>query len=322
MTWLLLVTSLPGHQGALRLRVWRSLRVLGAAALRDGVYIAPSVKSASGAFEKQLAEIKAAGGSGSIFTLRDIPANEEEPLLALFDRTEQYQQLASSFAHFLDRLSSLSEVEARRLLRQLQREFRAVEAIDFFRRNDKPSAQSKLEEAERAFVRTFSPDEPIAIEVPIPRNKTTDFRSRLWATRSHLWVDRVCSAWLIRRFIDPEAKFRWLKRAEDCPNKAIGFDFDGAEFTHVGDYVTFEVLLLSFGLEGDIALVKIASLVRVLDVGGNPVPEAPGFEAILSGARERCTTDDDLLADMTQVLNDLYHAFSIPAVTQHTKKSM
>ena len=167
-----------------------------------------------------------------------------------------------------------------------------------------------IEEAEKWFVRKFSPDEPIAIEAPIPRKSKADFGSRLWATRSHLWVDRVCSAWLIRRFIDPKARFRWLKRIEDCPKKAIGFDFDGAAFTHVGDYVTFEVLVRTFSLERDVVLAKIAALVRMLDVGGNPVPEAPGFEAILSRAKERCATDDDLLTDMTQVLNDLYRALS------------
>jgi hypothetical protein len=310
VTWLLFVANLSGHQGALRLRLWRSLKTLGAGTLRDGVYIAPAIQGVSEAFKKQLAEIKAAGGSGIIFTLRDIPRDEEKLLLALFDRSEQYQNLASSAADFLHSLNGLGEAEARRLLRQLQRDYRALKAIDFFPRKDKRSVPSVIEEAEKAFVRKFSPDEPIAIEAPIPQKSKADFRSRLWATRSHLWVDRVCSAWLIRRFIDPEARFRWLKRIEDCPKKAIGFDFDGAAFTHVGDYVTFEVLVHAFSLEGDIALGKIAALVRVLDVGGNPVPEAPGFEAILSGAKERCATDDDLLTDMTQVLNDLYRAFS------------
>jgi hypothetical protein len=94
-------------------------------------------------------------------------------------------------------------------------------------------------------------------------------------------VNRVASAWLIRRFIDPEARFKWLARPSDCPKSALGFDFDGAAFTHVGDRVTFETLMVSFSLEEDPALLRPAAMVHQLDVGGEPGPEAAGFEAVL-----------------------------------------
>jgi hypothetical protein len=97
-------------------------------------------------------------------------------------------------------------------------------------------------------------------------------------------VDRVASAWLIRRFIDPDARFLCLKEPQDCPPEAVGFDFDGAEFTHLGARITFEVLMASFDLDEDRALRRIGALVHYLDVGGIPVPEATGFAAILAGA--------------------------------------
>jgi hypothetical protein len=94
-----------------------------------------------------------------------------------------------------------------------------------------------------------SPDEPRPINEAIGRLDLADYRGRIWATRQRPWVDRLASAWLIRRCIDPQAKLLWLMTPSDCPADALGFDFDGATFTHVGARVTFEVLLASFGLE-------------------------------------------------------------------------
>jgi hypothetical protein len=125
-----------------------------------------------------------------------------------------------------------------------------------------------------------------------------------------VWIDRVCSAWLIRRFIDPKAKFVWLKRIQDKPKRALGFDFDGAEFSHVDSKVTFEVLVTSFGLEGDVGLARMGLLVRFLDVGGIPVAEAPGLAAIVSGARSLQPDDDALLLSVTPALDSLYHTYS------------
>jgi hypothetical protein len=124
-----------------------------------------------------------------------------------------------------------------------------------------------------------------------------------------LWVDRVASAWLICRFIDPQARFLWLADPADLPRGALGFDFDGAAFTHVGDRVTFETLMAAFGLEGDLALLRLATIVHHLDVGSEPVPEAAGFEAVMTGARERLADDDALLAEMSRVLDSLYTHF-------------
>jgi hypothetical protein len=316
MTWLLLVASLSGHYGALRLRMWRSLKALGAATVRDGVYAAPPLDTVRTAFDEQLAEIKASGGTGIVFTVTDLSPEDEKALVALFDRGDHYERHAHSVDAFLTQLDSANEIEARRLLRQVQREFAAIDSTDFFPTKTRELALGALQEAERAFSRRFASEEPVAIHATVPRYQKVDFQNRLWATRARLWVDRVCSAWLIRRFIDPGARFQWLEHAADCPKKAIGFDFGGAQFTHVEHFVTFEVLVRSFELDTDVALARIAALVHQLDVGGGRVAEAAGFEAILTGARERCATDDDLLDDMSRVLDDMYRAFSQNNVTE------
>jgi hypothetical protein len=137
------------------------------------------------------------------------------------------------------------------------------------------------------------------------------YRGRLWATRQRLWVDRVASAWLIRGFVDPEARFLWLERAEDCPAEALGFDFDGAAFTHAEARVTFEVLLASFGLDADPGLSRLGRLVHYLDLGGTPLPEAAGLEAVLAGLREGAANDDALLQAAAPVLDALYRYFAV-----------
>ncbi len=133
----------------------------------------------------------------------------------------------------------------------------------------------------------LSPGEPHGVAGSIPRRDPTQYQGRHWATRRHLWVDRVACAWLVRRFIDPHATFVWLEDIRQCPDDVLGFDFDGATFTHIGDRVSFEVLLASFGLDEDKGLARLGQMVHVLDIGGTPVAEASGFEAMLAGARER-----------------------------------
>ena len=157
----------------------------------------------------------------------------------------------------------------------------------------------------------LSPDEPsAAAERVIPRLQLTQYQGRTWATRRHLWVDRVASAWLIRRFIDKKARFLWLDSPGHCPADALGFDFDSAAFTHVGNRVSFEVLLASFGLDQDRGLQRLGAMVHALDVGEGFVAEASGFEAVLSGVRQRAKDDDELLSELSLVLDALYTHFS------------
>lgn len=126
----------------------------------------------------------------------------------------------------------------------------------------------------------------------------------MWATRRRPWVDRLASAWLIQRFIDPEARFLWLAAPEDCPATAVGFDYDGAPFSHVGTRVTFEVLVRRFALEAAIP-DALGRLIHFLDVGGVSTPEAAGVESILAGLRETITDDDQLLAAACSLFDGL-----------------
>ena len=308
-TWLLLVVSLPTQGATARMRIWRTLKANGCMALRDGAYLLPSGAQREQVLQDLAEECVREGGSAWLMHVRPRSAAEDSTYRQLFDRSEDYAELRNAWKQANRGLSSQAALELSRLQRRLQRDYDAVRTIDFFPGEASVEAEAAWADFRKRLDRVLSPDEPSARAHAVPRVDISQYQGCIWATRRRLWVDRVASAWLIRRFIDPEARFRWLAKPSDCPKKALGFDFDGATFTHVGDRVTFETLLTSFDLENDAALMRLGALVHQIDVGGEPVPEASGFEAVMAGARERLTDDDALLAEMSLVLDSLYAHF-------------
>jgi hypothetical protein len=308
--WLLLITNLPGRNATVRMRMWRALKSAGAGMMRDGAYVLPNSDRSRQVFEEQSVEIKDAGGLGHIVSFEASSAAQNESIVALFDRTAEYAEMIQSLDVLKKKLAKLDELGARQELTGATREVAAIVARDFFPGEARKQMEGALTGAESAINTRFSPDEPSAVKRKLIRRDAKDYRGRTWATREHLWVDRVACAWLIRRFIDTNAKFLWLKRVKDCPKRAVGFDFDAAEFTHVDSKITFEVLVASFDLEGDIGLVRLGALIHHLDVGGIPVAEGPGLATIMTGARALQKDDDALLKAMTPVFDALYAGYS------------
>ncbi|WP_019612249.1 chromate resistance protein ChrB domain-containing protein [Thioalkalivibrio sp. AKL7] len=307
--WQLLIFAFQSGQDSTRVRLWRALKALGAATLRDGVYLLPNRSDLRDAL-LELAESARAAGNQAYHL--PVAANPEEQAhyRSLFDREADYRTLRKNAETLLGQLPALGEAELLKRLRQIHREADQLRRTDYFPGPDRAPLEDQLSRLETAAQAVLSPDEPSPEpDSGVPRLEPANYRGRLWATRAALWVDRVASAWLIREFIDSEARFVWLATPADCPDEALGFDFDGAAFTHVGDRVTFEVLLAAFGLERDSGLAGLADMVHFLDVGGRPVAEAAGFESILTGAKQQCADDGALLARVTPVLHDLRQAF-------------
>jgi hypothetical protein len=309
-SWQLLVVSLPANSTTVRMRVWRALKALGCGLLRDGAYLLPLLPPLEAALREMTEEIVREGGSAWLLHVLARSPEEEGSFRALFDRRDEYAALNRVFAETRPALDTMAVQDIPRTLRKLRREWDALQAIDYFPGAAGAQAQAAWSALVRAAELRLSPGEPQARAETMRRCDPADYRGRTWATRQHLWVDRVASAWLIRRFIDPDARFLWVDSPSDCPPHAVGFDFDGAEFTHVGPRVTFEVLAAAFGLDADPGLSRLGALVRALDVGEGFVPEAGGFEAILAGARRRHDDDDALLADIGVVLDSLHAHFS------------
>jgi len=308
--WAILVLTLPTQPNAVRLRVWRALKALGCAALRDGAYLLPAAQGER--FEPLAAEVREHGGTAMVLQLSPQHDAQRDELLELFDRAEAYASWHDSATALQVELSKLSESEARRRLRTVAEALQALQRIDYYPGAAAGQAQAALEALRQALDASFSKGEPQAQrEHGIPRLDIARFQGKRWATRARPWVDRLACAWLIRRFIDPQARFVWLADpagTTPAPRGALGFDYDGAHFTHVGARVSFEVLLASFGLERDARLQRLAAAVRYLDAGGIPVAEAAGLESVLAGLRELHADDDALVAAAAAVFDALVAA--------------
>lgn len=303
MSYLALFVSLPTKASTGRMRVWRSVKALGCATLRDGVYLLPDSADSAAVLDEVAGQAVEAGGSGEIYRLSGCDEAREDALRALFDRGEEYANIAGEIKDLGRIQASLDGAVAARKLQALVRRFEQLTHIDFFPGEAQRQTLSLLDDLRDTLIRRMAPDEPTARQADIPRRARADYQGRIWATRARPWVDRLATAWLIRRFIDPKARIVWLASPRDCKADWLGFDFDGATFSHVGARVTFETLLASFGLEADPALLRLGELVHCLDAGGLPVPEAPGIEALLAGLRASEPDDDVLLGRACEVFD-------------------
>ena len=242
--WSALFLTLPTQPSAVRLRMWRALKTLGCGSLRDGVYVLPQAHAAL--FEPLVTEVRAHGGQASVLELTTRDEVQRAEVLALFDRVDAYSQWRKEAQSLAAALSTLEETEARRRWRGVAEALQALVRIDYYPGAAVEQAQAELDALRQALDSRFSRGEPAARAAHgIPRLDPRKFQGKRWATRSRPWVDRLACAWLIRRFIDPGARFLWLADpagSTPAPRGALGFDYDGARFTHVGSRVSLEVL--------------------------------------------------------------------------------
>jgi hypothetical protein len=302
--WLSLILSLSTDNATLRMRAWRGIKASGAATLRDGVYLLPARDELRAVFQDIADEVLAAGGTALLVHM-DEPVSGQ--FTALFDRSADYRELLTAIDGLVASLDTAGG-DAQKQVRKLRKAFATLAGIDFFPGAAKHQVETALGAAEVRVARSLSPDEPLPAAGDIPRLRIQDYQQRTWATRRRPWVDRLASAWLIRRFIDPQARMLWLASPQDCPADALGFDFDGASFTHVGALVSLETLIASFQLEQP-GLARLAGIVHFLDVGGVQPPEATGIEQVLAGLRASISDDDQLLAAASSIFDGLLFAF-------------
>jgi hypothetical protein len=305
-----LVLSLPARNSTLRMRAWRALKEAGCGVLRDGLYLLPANGAGSGALERIESGIRASGGFAMRLELKPKNAEQLAEIKRLFDRSAEHGALVRRIEAAKPQLARLGPRRAQTAIRRLERAFDRLSRIDFFAGEAKAQAAAALSELKQRYREAYAGGEPRTSLRELRRRDAARYRKRVWTTRGDLWADRLASAWLIKRFIDREAKFAWFERPSQRPKGAIGFDFDGAEFTHVRSRVTFEVLASSFGLDGDPALAAVGAAVHFLDVGGIPVADAKGLETMLRGAKEKTKGDDALLAEAMRIFDLFYSAYA------------
>ncbi|MGH8642533.1 MAG: chromate resistance protein ChrB domain-containing protein [Burkholderiales bacterium] len=305
-----LILSLPTRNSTMRMRVWRALKDTGCGVLRDGVYVLPVDAAGSPVLGEMESEIRSAGGFAMTVELKLATAEQAAQVRKLFDRSADYGTLVRRVAEASAALPGLGHRKAQTAVNRMQRSFDELSEIDFFPGQARIQATEAISTFKRRFEDAYSSGEPHAARKRLRRVDPARYRKRTWATRKDLWVDRLASAWLIKRFIDRDAKFAWVDRPRDRPKRSVGFDFDGAEFTHFENRVTFEVLLSSFGLDSDPALAAIGQAVHFLDIGGIPVADARGLETMLRGIKGTARGDDQLAREASKVFDHFYSAYA------------
>lgn len=308
--WLLLIHHLPPKPAYLRVKVWRRLQVLGAVPVKNSVYVLPASEDSYEDFQWLLREIVAGGGEGTVCEARFTDGLSDDRVEDLFRsaRDEEYRQLAREVLALVTagRERSTPESALREQAARMRRRLAEAVARDFFAARGRAEAQRVLEELEGKLSR------PAVRHPPGGDAMTTKasakYRGRVWVTRRGMQVDRIASAWLIRRFVDPEARFKWVAQRDYRPRAGeVGFDMFEAEFTHVGDACTFEVLIQRMGLD-DPALVPIRDIVHDLDLkdGKFGRPEAAGIRMLLAGVTVADRSDEERLEQGAALFDRLY----------------
>ncbi|HKZ04279.1 MAG TPA: chromate resistance protein ChrB domain-containing protein [Methylomirabilota bacterium] len=304
LTLLLLLVGLPPHPSSLRVRVWRRLKSLGAVPLKRSAYLLPDTPERYEDFQWLAQEIEREGGEATLIRVQQIENLGPDAVRRLFHepRDQDYRQLAARYRRLLQRLdkksaSAAAQVEATRLAKDHQR----IRDVDFF---DAPGGAEVRRLEEVIAMRTRRP-EPARPEAP-PTLDLTALRGRKWVTRPRPHIDRIASAWLIRRFIDPQAQFVFAPPAEFPPD-AIPFDAPGVELSHQGEDCTFETLMKRARLR-DRRLTRLAELVHEADLrdGKYPREEARGIDVAVRALLAASADDQQVLAQGMALFEGLY----------------
>jgi len=314
--WLVFVHQLPSSPSNVRVRTWRRLQQLGAVVVKQAVYVLPDSPVAREDFEWLKAEIEAAGGQATVFAADSVDAWSDDALVEEFRHARQaaYAGLARDVERVAGRPASRRssrarrDPPARRLLEGFRQRLAAIERIDFFGSAGRDRVVAVLGELEQRLAGHGSP-----LPVTSRRRATSAppaYHQRHWVTRPRPGVDRMASAWLVRRFIDREARFGFAADRDAVPRDSIPFDMFGVDFSHRGDSCTFETLIETFEIR-DAAVTRVAAIVHDLDLkdGRFGAPEAPAIGAVIEGLQLGYADDDALLAQGMTLFDALYRSF-------------
>jgi hypothetical protein len=318
LPWLLLIHQLPAKPAYARVKIWRRLKSLGAVTVKNSVYALPGNAETREDFAWLVREIVELGGEAFTCEAALVDGLDDSEVQALFDaaRDEDYAEISAAARELASRRGSLATAEMRgdfaTQVARLRRRLDEVMAIDFFGADGREPAKGLVSGLE-----SEQHQEDAAMrEVQADAGTAGGLKGRVWVTRRGVQVDRIASAWLIRRFIDQEARFKFVAGTGYAPQPGeLRFDMFEGEFTHRGDRCTFEVLIGEVkALSGtqDAALAAIGEIIHDIDLkdGKYGREEAAGIRNLIAGIAAAHRDDEQRIARGAAVLDDLYNYFS------------
>jgi hypothetical protein len=312
--WIILIYSLPAKPSGKRVSIWKKLKRIGAVLLKNSVYILPYSDELYERLQWLVQEIQAADGDVTLFKVGDIDSMPYQEIVDLFrqSRNKDYKELAAECSELADKLEKVSGGEpgeivdnfeqSLKVLRERQAE---ISEIDYFdAQSGIPSEKLLSDIALRLESLRAHGDDDSSLN----REKWSPekLKWKTWVTRPHIHIDRIGSAWLIRRFMDPNAVFIFAAGAE-VPEDAVPFDMMGSELSHHGEDCTFETFLKILDKK-DKALQDIAEIVHEIDLkdGKFSRPEAPGLDALIRGISKQFEDDEKTLEAGIELFDALY----------------
>ncbi len=296
LAWLLLLVRLPATHSTERVAIWRKLRKSGAIQIQTSTYILPDNPPRYETFQWLTQHIRDAGGDATLVRAREIDGFSNERVIELFNaaRAKEYASLREMLRPLVASPRRTSSFGGK--VDRIRKQFREIRATDFF---DSPKAKD-LEMVLRKLEGTQLKSKPQ------PKLESRDFRGRVWLTRPRPEIDRVGSAWLIRKSIDPKAKFTFESR-RTANRRVLTFDMLDGDFSHDGDDCTFETLIKRFGIE-DKAARKIAEMVHDADLDDDKFQrnECIGIDRILKGWAKQGLPDKEILRRGFECFDALY----------------
>jgi hypothetical protein len=312
--WLLLIHQIPPKPDYLRVKIWRRLQRLGAVPVKNSVYVLPKNDQTQEDFQWVLREVVESGGDASVCEARFVDGLSDDDVMQLFRsaREEDYQEISRDLERIATSFSKKTKnnnESRKRLALELERihkRMAEVVAIDFFSATGREGAERLIFAMDARLQEGSS-----AGKAAKAKQQLQDFQDRTWVTRKGIHVDRMASAWLVRRFIDPNAQFKFVPAKGYQPEPGeIRFDMYEAEFTHEGDRCTFEVLIERMGFL-DPGLGPIAEIVHDIDLKDSKFgrQETLGIERLIAGICMAQKDDEGRLARGSAVFDDLYEYF-------------
>jgi len=316
--WILFFYSVPSKPVSNRMKVWRRLTKAGAVQLKGSVYILPYNDEHYEFLQWLVSEIAEMQGEAGFVKTEKIDTMKDSEIITLFDtqRADDYKNIGKALDDLERRLSNIQKGGKAQNIKDISeqfakvlRNFEEVHKVDFFSSREGQTLNERIKRT-KTNLKTLSGVEPGKEKhVAITPRKPEDYHGKTWVTRKKPFIDRMASAWLIRRFIDKNASFEFMdeKDMEAVGENSIVFDIRGGEFTHVGDLCTFEVLVKSFGCK-DKTVRKMAEIIHDLDMKDEKYrsAEAKGLEDILIGIRKAAKDDADALERGMTVFEMLY----------------